>query len=232
MSSTSVPSGPSGQSKPAEEVKPKCSICLELLGKNDIIFTPCIHGFHNGCLKPWIDSKMGCRLIPCPNCKRDISEIVGPRDPTSLTEDDDGPDDGPLGNSLPIGAVMNFLSQLGRMSGRTPSVVPVMVDLRRRTEEKKESTPHPLDRVMRRLAHNRRRADRMPLLESTSVIHRSNPVTTERSTQSSTQPSIPSVIDSFSAPRHILVRQQRSGDEPLTQYILDSKHRSGHPDSL
>jgi hypothetical protein len=229
MSTTSGASVPSVPSKPAEEAKPKCSICLEFLGKEDIIFTPCIHGFHNRCLKPWIDSKIRCRLIPCPNCKRDISEIVGPRDPTSFTEDDEPDDVSFVSGPMSFGSLMNFLSRMRTLSGRPPQVVPVMVDLRRRTEEKKESEPHPLDRVARRLAHNRRRANRMPLLESTSVIHRSNPVRAEPSTS---EQSIPSVIDSFSAPRHILVRQQRSGDEPLTQYILDSKHRSGHPDSL
>jgi hypothetical protein len=64
-----------------------CSICLCPLN-NNVIFTPCIHGFHNECITPWLESKSHFRLIPCPLCKHDISILLGPRDENNLYEND------------------------------------------------------------------------------------------------------------------------------------------------
>ena len=69
------------------ENKLTCSICLSPLNDN-IIFTPCIHGFHNECITPWLESKSHFRLIPCPLCKHDISILLGPRDENNLYDND------------------------------------------------------------------------------------------------------------------------------------------------
>jgi hypothetical protein len=66
----------------------KCAICMDVLDKNHM-FTPCIHGFHEDCIMPWLESKKQFKLIPCPICKRDISILLGPRDESYLYDNDE-----------------------------------------------------------------------------------------------------------------------------------------------
>lgn len=70
----------------------ECVICLEPLGKENITFTPCIHGYHTSCINQWIDEKVKLqhRRIPCPTCKVDISSLLPYRDRSLLYDGDDG----------------------------------------------------------------------------------------------------------------------------------------------
>jgi hypothetical protein len=66
----------------------RCGICFDE-EVQDPIFTPCIHGFCSECIAKWIVEKKRRRVIPCPVCKFDISEIAGYRNEDELYEDDD-----------------------------------------------------------------------------------------------------------------------------------------------
>lgn len=71
-----------------------CVICQEIIDKTQkILFTPCIHGFHEECLMPWIDQNKMNIVIPCPMCKTDISELCGERDLSQLYGDSRSPFD-------------------------------------------------------------------------------------------------------------------------------------------
>jgi hypothetical protein len=67
--------------------KVKCNICLDDDVKNPL-FTPCIHGFCSECISQWLNEKRYELRIPCPVCKHDISELAGPRDPSTLFHDE------------------------------------------------------------------------------------------------------------------------------------------------
>jgi len=52
----------------SEEMKGKCSVCLEDLMYLDTKTTlPCKHEFHTECILPWI-----CEHLNCPNCRQDV----------------------------------------------------------------------------------------------------------------------------------------------------------------
>ena len=53
------------------EEKKKCIICMDFFSNNDnTIYLPCIHLFHEDCIKEW------CKRNPiCPLCKCDINNI-------------------------------------------------------------------------------------------------------------------------------------------------------------
>lgn len=58
------------------QLKLTCSICFEEIEKSQLLFTPCIHVYHEDCLIPWIEEKKNTDSIPCPVCKYDISELI------------------------------------------------------------------------------------------------------------------------------------------------------------
>lgn len=60
-----------------EENKFICHICLieYFYFNNDIIYTPCIHGFHKKCIKQWLEKNKLNNIIPCPVCRFDIKEL-------------------------------------------------------------------------------------------------------------------------------------------------------------
>ena len=52
-----------------DDDKKKCIICLEDFKTNDkVIYLPCIHFFHEICIKNWIKRKQSC-----PICKHEIN---------------------------------------------------------------------------------------------------------------------------------------------------------------
>ena len=47
--------------------KKRCCICMEYFKKNDkIINLPCVHMFHNNCIRPWYNENYSC-----PICKNE-----------------------------------------------------------------------------------------------------------------------------------------------------------------
>lgn len=79
------------ENKDENKKKFSCMICLEdyYSDSKDIIWTPCIHGFHEKCIMQYVETKKIFLNIPCPLCKTDISPILGYRDPTQLYHDDE-----------------------------------------------------------------------------------------------------------------------------------------------
>jgi hypothetical protein len=62
-----------------ETKKHQCNVCFEYLTINETYFTPCLHRFHESCIRPWLDQKATERVIPCPTCREDISSLLGER---------------------------------------------------------------------------------------------------------------------------------------------------------
>lgn len=126
---------------------PKCSICIEDLGKENVTCTPCYHTFHDSCLERWVQEKINYRIIPCPLCKHDLSEIVD----RGIIYGIVGRDDHLHGN---IEDDVQLLESLELLSPREE--IKVLMDPPR----SQRSAPHPLDRIIRRIEHNTRREQR------------------------------------------------------------------------
>ena len=53
-----------------------CSICQEELD-NTRIYTPCIHGYHDNCIKTYITTQItNYKELVCPDCRTDIKDLV------------------------------------------------------------------------------------------------------------------------------------------------------------
>lgn len=88
--SNSTPASNSTSNSKSTVKKIKCSICLEFVNTQEgqPTFTPCFHGYHDKCIRQWIQVNKSNLVIPCPVCKNDIADLAGYRDPYSLYHPD------------------------------------------------------------------------------------------------------------------------------------------------
>lgn len=132
----------------------KCAICLEVLGNElPAVFTPCVHSFCETCINRWLDSKKYEIRIPCPACRRDISSMLGPRNPATLYRDEN-PDPMVFRSNLfdllaPIRSAPDINAPRNTSIGRLDLFNVFPVDLARINSVPRVAVPMPTSNIVR-----------------------------------------------------------------------------------